>query len=1228
MLSFSSKAILPFILLAACLSIAHGQSFSTVQDGDWTDPSTWAGGLMPGGGATEIIQINHEIHLPDFADVTLHQAVIQGSLYVAPNATLSLSNGAEENDLLILGNLVVSGTLIQEDGAVLAGTTALNTNFLSGSLYRYRWASAGILPVVNWNSQATLLVEGFNTNVSLTSDSWSQAFGNFIYDCPAQGSFMDFNGRLTHVQGDLIIRNTNGNILRLARSHAMNLFVGGDFIIEGRSEVWLGESSKNLNVSIGGDFIFRSTSTASSYLTLDGETSMQVHGNVIVDTSYKLKFTSASGGGDAILSVNGDFSFLNGTIDAMGDGKGTIVFEGESLQVYTRFEDTVIEGNFDFEIAKGAEVDLGTSLLSNTLSGSVVVYGKLNVGSPNAMGALQGGPGGNIDVMGSVVFFDDAVLEYNGSSDQYIGYHPNGESITTVINNEAGVTLLENTAVGSLHIERGILNCSEHTVSVAQHIAVNEGASLISEGTIQCTTDGLQEVDVKGSTLHNLVIQGSNKVVDLLSPMQVTGLISFGGTGSTFNTQNFLTLISSSVSGLGNGEIGPLINGNSITGDVTVQRYMDPGRVYRYLASSVKDATVNQVQDDFPVTGPFIDASTGPGITTANPSLFYYDEASTAGWMNYPPSGSASAYTLTPGAGYAAFVREQNDPVTWDVTGEINQGEIVLPVTYTSGQDEMDGWNLVGNPYPCAIAWNNAGWIKEQISTGIAVRDNLNGRVRVWDGSIGDLAGGYIAAGQAFWVRSIGGDPQLVVDEPAKHIGENVSFYRNDDEEIDYVELTIRNNDAYDKAYLRLRPASFPDIDEHDIPKLQNDILNISLLTPKGKSLSLYAVESIPCTFEVPLSFESNKTESFQIDLKPYGKFSHADVRLVNKTTGIALQPNEAGVYVVDANGKTEWMLRVVSAPASGIQFKLPETMCAEHAVNVTITEVEEEKEYLLYRRRDGFAIALTDRSKGIFTLPPSAIFESEYTVYSKSACAIDSIHFSLSEKRPDVPQTDDQARCGGGKITLSARGASSHQTYVWLTDDRGTVLGESQNFTTPFLNENEIYAVCIRDTVTGCLSPGAKVNVRIDEPVLLTIRCENDKLHVSSPAPNDWYFQGIRLPDSTEYLVPALTGLYSVRKQTGSCTSETAYNYQKLSKNAVLIYPNPANKDIWYALSDGDVILNDIITVNGVSVFYLCKLDCSESECRLDISTLRSGTYFLVFNIKGTVARTSLSVY
>src|SRR5690606_21248172 len=99
--------------------------------------------------------------------------------------------------------------------------------------YRYRWVDAGNLPVVNWDSESTFLVEGFNTNVSITSDSWNQHFGHFIYDCPAQGSFMDFNGRLTHVQGALIIRNTNGNILRLARSHAMNLSVGGDFTIEG-----------------------------------------------------------------------------------------------------------------------------------------------------------------------------------------------------------------------------------------------------------------------------------------------------------------------------------------------------------------------------------------------------------------------------------------------------------------------------------------------------------------------------------------------------------------------------------------------------------------------------------------------------------------------------------------------------------------------------------------------------------------------------------------------------------------------------------------------------------------------------------------------------------------------------------------------------------------------------------------------------------------------------------
>src|SRR5690606_5001002 len=101
---------------------------------------------------------------------------------------------------------------------------------------------------------------------------------------------------------------------------------------------------------------------------------------------------------------------------------------------------------------------------------------------------------------------------------------------------------------------------------------------------------GTQNFDTKGNQLHNLILAGHNVIVDLQSELKLTGLLSFAGNEAVLNSNGFLTLKSSSVDGLGNGCVGPLGEFNMLTGTVSVERFMDAGRIYRYISSPVKNA--------------------------------------------------------------------------------------------------------------------------------------------------------------------------------------------------------------------------------------------------------------------------------------------------------------------------------------------------------------------------------------------------------------------------------------------------------------------------------------------------------------------------------------------------------------------------------------------------------------------------------------------------------------
>lgn len=63
---------------------------------------------------------------------------------------------------------------------------------------------------------------------------------------------------------------------------------------------------------------------------------------------------------------------------------------------------------------------------------------------------------------------------------------------------------------------------------------------------------------------------------------------------------------------------------------------------------------------------------------------------------------------------------------------KLHTGTITYPITYTSGKG--DGWNLVGNPYPCAIDWEASnGWFNTNVDPTIYTYDALRLRYTTYN---------------------------------------------------------------------------------------------------------------------------------------------------------------------------------------------------------------------------------------------------------------------------------------------------------------------------------------------------------------------------------------------------------------------------------------------------------------------------------------------------------------
>ncbi|MEZ5147888.1 MAG: hypothetical protein R2759_12695 [Bacteroidales bacterium] len=120
--------------------------------------------------------------------------------------------------------------------------------------------------------------------------------------------------------------------------------------------------------------------------------------------------------------------------------------------------------------------------------------------------------------------------------------------------------------------------------------------------------------------------------------------------------------------------------------------------------------------------------------------------------------------TLSVGVGLEAYTLTSTGDtiITYD-QGDLNTGSINLPVSYSGA---AGGWNAVGNPYPSAIDWDDASWVKTNIDASVYVWDGT--QYLFWNGAFGSLTDGIIPAYQSFFSLTSASSPALQVNNGAR----------------------------------------------------------------------------------------------------------------------------------------------------------------------------------------------------------------------------------------------------------------------------------------------------------------------------------------------------------------------------------------------------------------------------------------------------------------------------
>ena len=351
--------------------------------------------------------------------------------------------------------------------------------------------------------------------------------------------------------------------------------------------------------------------------------------------------------------------------------------------------------------------------------------------------------------------------------------------------------------------------------------------SLIGSATAGLTISGagpaislrfMQTLLPADRTLFNYT-QTRGATVTVTTPLEIINKVDITGSGAEMQSAGYLTL-KSSISGTGS--TATIINANVdnltsatalvkvIQGNVNVESWFTGGvnyRSFRGVSSPINDNaapltdavnvvaplnTYSQLKKWMLVTGASgggFDA--GGSLRPFATTIKTYKESNAPAVLNQFVPIPLLSTKIDPGLGFFVYFRGDRtvsssklngtagvypDPTNTKVTytGQINQGDVSVPVTFTNFSNVYDGFNLVGNPYPSVINWQtvySSGTNSTTVNNTIYVL-RPDGSFNVWASGVSTpaSASSIIQPGQGLYVISRSGGGTLKFTEASKSV--------------------------------------------------------------------------------------------------------------------------------------------------------------------------------------------------------------------------------------------------------------------------------------------------------------------------------------------------------------------------------------------------------------------------------------------------------------------------
>lgn len=507
-------------------------------------------------------------------------------------------------------------------------------------------------------------------------------------------------------------------------------------------------------------------------LTMDGSSELTITGNFTIPSGRS--FTC---NGSNILYVGGDWT-NTGTFTP---GTGTVVFDGNSNAA---IDATVISSNnlqTTFAGGNGSAGNMFDIVAINevTITG---FDGNLNVGTGNVHIYYKSGTYVGYESNSSAWTFvgtTSVTSSGNGSPTSLpIALNvtiPTGQTYAFYVHAENGNDYTNGSSVGNIY-------ASDANIQIIE--GCGKSIPLFTGSTYQPRVfNGIVYYNYSGGsgsvTYNNLVVVKSNAEVQNNTAITINGNLTIkpdawftNSTGKTISVGNDLTLEASS-----SGAASFIDEGTTtVTGNTNVQYYC-VSDLWHFISSCFDPSgtTFNNL------------------FTTPVPTALYRwdeslsDEGTIGWWIDIRNSAEWSSTTFVAAQGYAISDYTAK-ATTYTLSGVLYNTTKTLNMTKTTGSSG-EGWNLVGNSFPCSMAANtNAHATNNFLTRNASVLDASFVAVYLYNDAIQDYvtinngsSATYISNGQGFLVRTAtdGNDISFHIDD-RKH--GTATFYKGGDE--------------------------------------------------------------------------------------------------------------------------------------------------------------------------------------------------------------------------------------------------------------------------------------------------------------------------------------------------------------------------------------------------------------------------------------------------------------